>query len=50
MPVSGLSPESPRNLDGELDSLDEMASKSEDLPVRMKLEQVGTTAHFTIWL
>ena len=50
MPVSGLSHESPRNLDGELDSLDEMASKSEDLPVRMKLEQVGTTAHFTIWL
>ncbi|XP_036966294.1 centromere protein J isoform X1 [Acanthopagrus latus] len=40
MPVSGLSPESPRNLDGELDSLDEMASKSEDLPVRMKLEQL----------
>ncbi|XP_073330060.1 centrosomal P4.1-associated protein [Pagrus major] len=39
-PENGLSSEPPRNLDGELDSLDEMASKSEDLPVRMKLEQL----------
>ncbi|KAI4806018.1 hypothetical protein KUCAC02_010610 [Chaenocephalus aceratus] len=38
MPVNGLS--SGRHLDGELDSLDEMASKSQDLPLRMKLEQL----------
>lgn len=36
-PVNGLSS------DGELDSLDEMASKSQDLPLMMKLEQVRTT-------
>ncbi|KAK5920546.1 hypothetical protein CgunFtcFv8_024343 [Champsocephalus gunnari] len=38
MPVNGLS--SGRQLDGELDSLDEIASKSQDLPLRMKLEQL----------
>ena len=48
-PVNGLSSGSPRNLDGELESLDEMASKCDDLPVRMKLEQVGQSVHFTIW-
>ena len=40
MPVNSLS--SGRHLDGELDSLDQMASKSQDLPLRMKLEQVRT--------
>ncbi|XP_037646357.1 centromere protein J isoform X2 [Sebastes umbrosus] len=40
-PVSGLSSSvAPRNLDGELDSLGEMASKSQDVPIRMKLEQL----------
>ncbi|XP_033965257.1 centromere protein J isoform X2 [Pseudochaenichthys georgianus] len=38
MPVNDLS--SGRHLDGELDSLDEMASKSQDLPLRRKLEQL----------
>ncbi|KAK5890017.1 hypothetical protein CesoFtcFv8_013588 [Champsocephalus esox] len=38
MPMNGLS--SGRHLDGELDSLDEIASKSQDLPLRMKLEQL----------
>ncbi|XP_063744384.1 centromere protein J isoform X2 [Eleginops maclovinus] len=38
MPVNGLS--SVRHLDGELDSLDEMATKSQDLPLMMKLEQL----------
>lgn len=33
------------NSNGELDSLDEMASTSQDLPLRMKLEQVRTL-HF----
>lgn len=31
-----------RNLDGHLDSLDEMASKTQDLPLMMKLEEVRT--------
>ncbi|XP_042349949.1 centromere protein J isoform X2 [Plectropomus leopardus] len=39
-PVEYLSSESLRDSDGELDSLDEMASKSQDLPLMMKLEQL----------
>ncbi|XP_070770408.1 centromere protein J [Enoplosus armatus] len=39
-PVNGLSSVPPRNSDGELGSLDEMASKSQDLPLMMKLEQL----------
>ncbi|XP_041806721.1 centromere protein J isoform X2 [Chelmon rostratus] len=39
-PVSGLSSVPPRNSDGELDSVDEMANKSQDLPLMMKLEQL----------
>ncbi|XP_070694180.1 centromere protein J [Pempheris klunzingeri] len=38
--VNGLPSAPPRNPDGELDSLDEMASRSQDLPLRMKLEQL----------
>ncbi|XP_051260860.1 centromere protein J isoform X2 [Dicentrarchus labrax] len=38
--MNGLSSVPPRNSDGELDSLDEMASKSQDLPLAMKLEQL----------
>lgn len=41
-PLSGLSSVPPRKADGELDSLEEMASKSQDLPLMMKLEQVST--------
>uniref|UniRef100_UPI0037E81251 centromere protein J n=1 Tax=Semicossyphus pulcher TaxID=241346 RepID=UPI0037E81251 len=39
-PVNGLSSVLPRNSDGELDSLDEMANTSQDLPLKMKLEQL----------
>ncbi|KAM9347788.1 centrosomal P4.1-associated protein [Symphorus nematophorus] len=39
-PVNGLSSAPPRNSDGELDSLDEMASKSQDLSLTMKLEHL----------
>ncbi|KAM6978584.1 LOW QUALITY PROTEIN: centrosomal P4.1-associated protein-like [Tautogolabrus adspersus] len=39
-PVSGLSPGPQRNTYGESDSLDEMANTSQDLPLRMKLEQL----------
>ncbi|XP_044072782.1 centromere protein J isoform X2 [Siniperca chuatsi] len=39
-PVNGLSSVPPRNSDGELDSLDEMARKSQDLPLMMKLDQL----------
>ncbi|XP_045910595.1 centromere protein J isoform X2 [Micropterus dolomieu] len=39
-PVNGLSSVAQRNSDGELDSLDEMTSKSQDLSLMMKLEQL----------
>ncbi|XP_030613221.1 centromere protein J [Archocentrus centrarchus] len=39
-PVNGLNSSPTRNADGQLDSLDEMASKSQDLPLMMKLEQL----------
>nr|XP_046259671.1 centromere protein J isoform X2 [Scatophagus argus] len=39
-PVNDLSSVPLRNSDGELESLDEMASKSQNLPVTMKLEQL----------
>ncbi|XP_040004086.1 centromere protein J isoform X2 [Xiphias gladius] len=39
-PVNGLYSVPTRNSDGQLDSLDEMASKSQDLPLMMKLEQL----------
>ncbi|XP_044222439.1 centromere protein J isoform X2 [Thunnus albacares] len=38
--VNGLYSVPPRNSNGELDSLDEMASKSQELPLMMKLEQL----------
>uniref|UniRef100_A0A3Q3FGH4 Centromere protein J n=1 Tax=Labrus bergylta TaxID=56723 RepID=A0A3Q3FGH4_9LABR len=41
-PVNGLSPGPQRNTNGESDCLDEMANTSQDLPLRMKLEQVKT--------
>lgn len=49
-PLNGQSSVRPRNSDGELVSLDEMASKSQDLPLMMKLEQVRTLMPFTMWL
>lgn len=42
-PVNGLSSVPARNSDGELDSLDKMEGKSQDLPLVMKLEQVRTS-------
>ncbi|XP_020487662.2 centromere protein J [Labrus bergylta] len=39
-PVNGLSPGPQRNTNGESDCLDEMANTSQDLPLRMKLEQL----------
>lgn len=44
-PVNGQSSVPQRNSDGELDSLDEMESKSQDLPLMMKLEQVRPAFH-----
>ncbi len=49
-PVDGLTSVPPRDSEGELDSLNEMASKSQDLPLKMKLEQVKTSLRFTIWM
>ncbi|XP_076730774.1 centrosomal P4.1-associated protein isoform X2 [Maylandia zebra] len=39
-PVNGLNSVPTRIADGQLDTLDEMASKSQDLPLMMKLEQL----------
>lgn len=40
MPVNGVNSFPTRIADGQPDSLDDMASKSQDLPLMMKLEQV----------
>lgn len=45
-PVNGLNSVPTRIADGQLDTLDEMASKSQDLPLMMKLEQVWTSVLF----
>lgn len=45
-PVSGLNSVPTRIADGQLDTLDEMSSKSQDLPLMMKLEQVRTSVLF----
>ncbi|KAM7380102.1 hypothetical protein PAMP_003419 [Pampus punctatissimus] len=39
-PGNGLHSVAPKNSNGEMDSLDEMASKSQELPLMMKLEQL----------
>ncbi|XP_071337565.1 centrosomal P4.1-associated protein [Trachinotus anak] len=39
-PVNSLDSAPPKNSNAQLDSLDEMASKSQDLPVMMKLEEL----------
>lgn len=44
--VNGLNSVPTRIADGQLDTLDEMASKSQDLPLMMKLEQVRTSVLF----
>lgn len=46
-PVNALSSGLPRNSDGELESSDDMANKSQELPLVIKLEQVRTLLHFT---
>lgn len=58
VPLNALCSVPPDNSDGELDSLDEMTSKSKDLPLILKLEEVRTASkavcllfitHYSSW-